>query len=517
VQRDMLEKEPWSKYTRRFSCADWRYAGTLTLFKKGLRKPESVFFNFELEAGKHDENGRVCIAQYASGLRVANLYAPNNGWNEQSNFAARRRWDAQLKQFVRRCHAEKRDLIVVGDLNVAHQDADVSPGHQQWFREQTGVSTSKPWTQKHAAEKIASADVGQPGFTRNEQLRFSEVLQEGHLIDTFRELHPADRPVHISDAAWSWRGSEHQTDKYHAKAMRIDYCLVSESLRSRVRDASILGQGVNRQGCFGSDHAPIFLRLSADDGSDAHDQEAAAGRAGALAAQEPPSTRNETTDDDGKSEEGSASQTSPEDGFSYNRSQTLGSASQTSPEDGLLPAKPAQKDAAAMSVGAQSAGECEQSDRAPEHEEVHIDLTAEDQEETGMGASGTSTRGREDGSKSRGANGMRRQNAAVFVSAPPTGGGAGATAVSSEKGAQGVEEVGRGARLPVVEHDPDNSRFVVSLSSLLAAGAGGGGGGGAGGQGDRGAQSDDEALLTYVMRKRRGAKVRWDSLVGVRL
>ena len=58
VQKKMLNKEPWCRYMRRFSCADWRYAGTLTLFKKGLRKPEQFFYNLDLEDGRHDDNGR---------------------------------------------------------------------------------------------------------------------------------------------------------------------------------------------------------------------------------------------------------------------------------------------------------------------------------------------------------------------------------------------------------------------------------------------------------------------------
>jgi len=261
VQRKMLDKAPWCNYTRKFSCADWRYAGTLTLFKKGLRKPERFYYNLDLEDGRHDDNGRVCIAQYSSGLRLANFYAPNNGWNEKSNFASRRDWDRRLLDFVSRCYQEQRPLIIIGDLNVAHADADVT--HVEWFREQTGERTGKSWTQ--TGDKVASSDKGQPGFTQNEQTRFSEVLEKGHLIDTWRGLHPVDTAFEIGDPAWSWRGSEHQTDKYHARGMRIDYCLVSHSMCDRVQESTIIGKGVARkEGFCGSDHSPIFLKLLPD-------------------------------------------------------------------------------------------------------------------------------------------------------------------------------------------------------------------------------------------------------------
>ena len=65
------------------------------------------------------------------------------------------------------------------------------------------------------------------------------------------------------------------------------------------------------------------------------------------------------------------------------------------------------------------------------------------------------------------------------------------------------------AGLPEVEHDQDNSRFVVRLSSLQAGKAGTAGDeGGSKGEG----RGDDEALLAYVMRKRKGAKVCCQSL-----
>jgi exodeoxyribonuclease III len=197
VRGSMLDKEPWCRYTRKFSCADWRYAGTLTLFKKGLRVPQRFYYNLELKEGNHDENGRVCIAEYSTGLRVVNLYAPNNGWNEKSNFASRRAWDAKVLDFVRRSRQEQCQLVIIGDLNVAHRDQDVS--HPTWFREQTGESKGKSWTKKPEGESIKPADKGQPGFTQNEQTRFTQVLEEGHLIDTWRALHPAEQPVEIGD------------------------------------------------------------------------------------------------------------------------------------------------------------------------------------------------------------------------------------------------------------------------------------------------------------------------------
>ena len=67
----------------------------------------------------------------------------------------------------------------------------------------------------------------------------------------------------ICAKVWSWRGTGAITDKYHAKGMRIDYTLVSKSLRAHVLESTIIGRGIDRrEGFFGSDHSPIFLRMS---------------------------------------------------------------------------------------------------------------------------------------------------------------------------------------------------------------------------------------------------------------
>jgi len=197
-----LDKEQWCQlYTPYFSCADWRYAGTLTLFKKTLRKPEKFFFNLDLEeGGRHDSNGRVCIAQYSTGLRVANFYAPNNGYNEEKNFISRRAWDASLLGFVKRTQREQRQLVIIGDLNVAHQRSDVS--HPHWFLAQGEKVRAFGKAAKMPTHHVTTSDYGQAGFTPNEQLRFGKVLEDGGLIDTFRELHPEGVGPDIDDANW---------------------------------------------------------------------------------------------------------------------------------------------------------------------------------------------------------------------------------------------------------------------------------------------------------------------------
>ncbi|EKX40256.1 hypothetical protein GUITHDRAFT_75737 [Guillardia theta CCMP2712] len=180
-----LRKEPLSNYVVRWSLADWRYAGTALMIRKGIRKPVSFHYNLDL-GQEHDENGRVCMAKFVKDdgkeLLVVNTYAPNNGWKEESNFAKRREWDTRLLSFVRTCRERGMEVAWVGDMNVAHKDCDVT--HPDFFR----------------------GDAGQPGFTANEQERFSQVLEEGSLVDAFRLLHSPEEFTSSDDPAWTWRG-----------------------------------------------------------------------------------------------------------------------------------------------------------------------------------------------------------------------------------------------------------------------------------------------------------------------
>eukprot|EP00960_Hanusia_phi_P025944 745983-Hanusia_phi.AAC.1 len=252
---EVLNKEPLCDYVVRWSLADWRYAGTALLVRKDVRRP--VSFHYNLDLGKeHDENGRVIMAKFAKEdgkeLLVVNAYAPNNGWKEESNFAKRREWDAKLLSFVRRCKRDQVELAWLGDLNVAHRDCDVT--HPDFFRSQRN-------DRDRSAAKPSSQDAGQPGFTQNEQERFSRVLEEGGLVDTFRLLHRPEEFESSDDPAWTWRGSAHLTDKYHNRGMRIDYCLLSSCLAGRVRESRVIGHSRKRENFFGSDHSPIFMAL----------------------------------------------------------------------------------------------------------------------------------------------------------------------------------------------------------------------------------------------------------------
>ncbi|KAL5544011.1 hypothetical protein UlMin_007795 [Ulmus minor] len=236
-----LSSPPFRDYLVWWSLSESKYAGTALLVKKCCQ-PKSVFFNLDKKASKHETDGRVILAEFET-FRLLNTYAPNNGWKEEENsFPRRRKWDKRILEFV--LQSSDKPLIWCGDLNVSHEEIDVS--HPEFF------SAAK----QNGYVPPNKEDCGQPGFTLSERKRFSNILKEGKLIDAYRLLHK-DKDM---EGGFSWSGNP--IGKYRGKRMRIDYFIVSEKLKDRITACEMHGHGIELKGFYGSDHCPVTLVLS---------------------------------------------------------------------------------------------------------------------------------------------------------------------------------------------------------------------------------------------------------------
>ncbi|KAK9104251.1 hypothetical protein Scep_021095 [Stephania cephalantha] len=236
-----LSSPPFRKYNVWWSLSESKYAGTALLVKKCCQ-PTKVSFSLDRIASKHEADGRVILAEFES-FRLLNTYVPNNGWKEEENaFQRRRKWDKRILEFA--MQSSDKPLIWCGDLNVSHQEIDVS--HPDFF------SAAK----LNGYVPPNKEDCGQPGFTLNERKRFSAILTEGKLIDAYRYLHKEKD----MDRGFSWSG--HPIGKYRGKRMRIDYFIVSEKLKDRIVACEMHGHGIELEGFYGSDHCPVSLELS---------------------------------------------------------------------------------------------------------------------------------------------------------------------------------------------------------------------------------------------------------------
>ncbi|XP_057970423.1 DNA-(apurinic or apyrimidinic site) endonuclease [Malania oleifera] len=236
-----ISSPPFRNYHVWWSLADSKYAGT-ALFVKKCFEPKKVSFSLDRTASKHEPDGRVILAEFES-FRFLNTYVPNNGWKEEeTSFQRRRKWDKRMLEFV--FQSSDKPLIWCGDLNVSHEEIDVS--HPDFFSAAKLNGYIPP----------NKEDCGQPGFTLAERKRFGNILKEGKLIDAYRLLHKEKN----MEGGFSWSGNP--IGKYRGKRMRIDYFLVSEKLKDKIVACEMHGQGIELQGFYGSDHCPVSLELS---------------------------------------------------------------------------------------------------------------------------------------------------------------------------------------------------------------------------------------------------------------
>lgn len=107
----------------------------------------------------HDHEGRTVTLEFPS-FYLVNVYIPNSR-SELVRLPYRLQWENDFRHYVSTLDAIK-PVIICGDLNVAHNDIDLS----------------NPKTNRN-----------NPGFTDSERNAFSELLHAG-FIDTFRHLNP---------------------------------------------------------------------------------------------------------------------------------------------------------------------------------------------------------------------------------------------------------------------------------------------------------------------------------------
>jgi len=189
------------------------YAGT-AIFSKV--KPISVRYNFGAEKN-HKEEGRIITLEFED-FHLVNVYTPNSG-RELVRLDYRKDWDRLFLEYVLKLE-KKKPVIICGDLNVAHTEIDLA-------------------NPKSNYNKTA-------GYTQVEIDGIQRLLDAGY-IDSFRVF--TKEKGHYT--FWS------QMFKARARNVgwRIDYFLVSEILRKRMRKSFIL------PAVMGSDHCPVGLEL----------------------------------------------------------------------------------------------------------------------------------------------------------------------------------------------------------------------------------------------------------------
>ena len=211
--REIVEELGWRSGLRVFANEAEKkgYSGTAIVTP---HEPLSVVFGLGID--EHDGEGRVVTLEYDDFFLI-NVYTPN-AQNELKRLPYRRQWNEAFLNRMLELQGSK-PVIFCGDLNVAHTEDDLA----------------NPKTNRKNA-----------GFSDEERADFGSIVDSG-FIDTFREF--TEGNGHYS--WWSFRANARARNV----GWRIDYFLISESLRPRLVSAKILAD------VMGSDHCPVTMEL----------------------------------------------------------------------------------------------------------------------------------------------------------------------------------------------------------------------------------------------------------------
>ncbi|MGM0442842.1 MAG: exodeoxyribonuclease III [Fibrobacterota bacterium] len=199
-------------YTSWFASAERKgYSGTALYTRK-----EPISITRGMDIPEFDSEGRIITAEFDD-YYLINAYYPN-AQHGLKRLAYKQDFNAAIRSFAGTL-AEKKQVILCGDYNVAHTEIDL---------------------------KNPRSNVKNPGFSPEERADMDRFLAAG-FTDTFRRLYPEREEY----TWWSYR--------FNARARnigwRIDYFCVNEACMDRVEDARIYSD------VMGSDHCPIGLIL----------------------------------------------------------------------------------------------------------------------------------------------------------------------------------------------------------------------------------------------------------------
>ncbi len=160
-----------------------------------------------------DIESRIVQAELGN-LVLASVYVPNGG----KDYPAKLSFLERLIDWVKRLHAEGRELVLCGDINIARTDMDVHPRERK-----PNIIGQRP----------------------EERALFERMLGE-HLVDVGR----AKDPENANLFTWwpPWRNMRQRNIGW-----RLDYVLASRAVAERATACTVLAEVGT------SDHAPVMM------------------------------------------------------------------------------------------------------------------------------------------------------------------------------------------------------------------------------------------------------------------
>mgnify|MGYP002352124946 CR=1 FL=1 len=178
-------------------------------------KPDNIIYGCGIK--EYDDEGRILRADFGD-LSIMSVYHPS-GWSGDLSHASKMQWLSDYTKYIHALKKERPNLILSGDFNICHRAIDI-------HNPKSNANTS--------------------GFLPEEREWMEQFINSG-FIDTFRHFNKD--PHHYS--WWSYRAGSRGKNL----GWRIDYNIVSDNLKDRLKRAVILPEAMH------SDHCPVLLEI----------------------------------------------------------------------------------------------------------------------------------------------------------------------------------------------------------------------------------------------------------------
>lgn len=205
--------------------------GVALLSKKPLLQPQLGF-----PGDDEDAQRRMVMGDYVTDdgrqIRILNGYFPQGESRDHPlKFPAKRKFYADLMGYLDEHHQADQDVIVMGDVNISHQDHDIG----------IGADNAKRWLR-----------TGKCSFLPEEREWLQRLVDWG-FEDTYRSKYPETNDV------FSWfdyrsRGFDDN------RGLRIDLILATKNLAEKCVDSGVDYElrAIEKP----SDHAPVWSSFS---------------------------------------------------------------------------------------------------------------------------------------------------------------------------------------------------------------------------------------------------------------
>ena len=196
-----------------FSAQKKGYSGVAILCK---RKPDQVIYGMGIE--KYDYEGRFIRADYGE-MSIISVYHPS-GTSSELRQDFKMQWLSDFQDYIKELSKTRKELVICGDYNICHREIDIHD---------------------------PKGNAKNSGFLPEEREWMEGFISSGY-TDSFRYLYPETKDKY---SWWSYRHNSRENNK----GWRIDYCMVSDSIKDRIISADILADVKH------SDHCPVSLTL----------------------------------------------------------------------------------------------------------------------------------------------------------------------------------------------------------------------------------------------------------------